>query len=98
MSMRKILLLLVFLGVSAVGWYQWSLRPFDSHSDVRRTVKVASGSSVETIGVLLEEKGIIRSSLVFKIYVKTHDAEIALQAGSFVLRPSMNIAQVVEAL
>src|SRR3989338_8004737 len=97
-AMRKILLLLIFLGVSSIGWYTWSLRPIDSQSDVRRTVKIATGSSVEMIRNLVEEKGIIRSSLAFKIYVKTHDAEIALQAGSFVLRPSMSTAQVVETL
>lgn len=96
--MRKILLLLIFLGMLSIGWYTWSLRPLDSRSDVRRTVKIASGSSVETIGDLLEEKGVIRSSFAFKIYVRTHGAQLALQAGSFVLRPSMNIAEVMEAL
>lgn len=96
--MRKILLTIILFGVVCVGWYTWSLRPFDIHSDVRRTVKIAPGSSVKVIGELLEEKEIIRSSFAFTVYVRLHDSEEELQAGSFVLRPSMDIAQVVEAL
>lgn len=96
--MRKAAIFLFVIVVVSFGWYEWSLRPLDPWSEIRRTVKIAPGSSVEVIGNLLEEKGVIRSSLAFKVYVKIHGVQTLLQAGSFVLRPSMSIAEVVEAL
>lgn len=96
--MRKVFVLIIFFGVLSVGWYTWSLRPLDPRSEIRRTVKIAPGSSVAVIADLLEEKGVIRSSFAFKIYVKIHGIQTALQAGSFVLHPSMSATEVAEAL
>jgi UPF0755 protein len=77
-------------------WYLHELTPFGGAAPV--TVKVEPGMSVTQVGTLLEQRGLIRSLAAFKIFVRFHAAESALQAGTFVFRPSMSLPEIVEVL
>jgi len=94
--MKKLLLFVLGLCIVAYAWYLHELTPLGGTSAVR--VKVESGMSVAQVGSLLEEKGIIRSAGAFKYYVKFHAIEGGLQAGTFIFRPVMNIAEVAQVL
>ncbi len=100
MCMKKLLLTLIVLGVVGVlvvrFWYGSALKPVAAFDESRQTVKIEQGMIVSTIADLLEEKELIRSSAAFAWYVRSHN--ITLQAGQFVLQPSMSAADIAEVL
>jgi len=96
--MKKLLLIIIVIVAASFSWYKASIRPVDGNSETRQAVKVESGMSVEQIAQLLKGKGIIRSPRAFMIYAKLHGQEGALQAGKFVLRPSMDIGELIAIL
>jgi len=92
----------IIVGIVALAgmflWYKFELRPVESGSEKRQKVEIAAGSTVSDIAALLSEKGMIRSSFAFKLYVRMNGREKALQAGTFLLRPSESVAEIVEVL
>lgn len=95
---KRFIILLIILFGSVYIWYQYSLLPVDSGSEIRRTVKVPSGSSVSAIADILEKEGMIRSRTAFRIFLKLYHSDAVFQAGSVVLRPSMTPVELVEVL
>lgn len=89
-----IIILLIIL--AARGW--WNLQFAAASSDSTQTAFVIKkGESVSSIADRLQKMGLIRSSLAFKIALKSKpDAKI--EAGDFKLSPSMSIDQVLTAL
>jgi UPF0755 protein len=73
------------------------LKPVSSSQTVQ-TVTIASGATVEQIGSLLEEKGLIRSAWAFKLYVSSKEVRNALQAGTYELAPSQSVEEIVSQL
>ncbi len=94
----QILLGLVVILLGSFLYYKSSLGSVDSESDVRQVITIPKGESSAGIADLLEQKEIIKSPFVFKAYLKIHGQAGALQAGSFVLRSSMTVPEVVAAL
>lgn len=95
--MRRFLACLLVV-TGAVLWYRHALGPVDAESAAERAVTIAEGMSVGNIAELLEEEGIIRSSVAFHVFVRLRGAGKNLQAGHFVLNPAMSTADVVEIL
>ncbi|OGJ70147.1 hypothetical protein A3H90_00375 [Candidatus Peribacteria bacterium RIFCSPLOWO2_02_FULL_55_36] len=91
------LFVLLLLSIIAGGflWYRHALGPVDSMSTAERPVKISDGMSVGGIADLLEEKGIVRSSTAFHLFVRLRGVSKNLQAGNFVLSPGMSAAEVV---
>jgi len=96
--MKKVILLVLTLLLCTAAWFFWSLRPVDSTSNVRAAVKVEQGMSVRGIAQLLHEKGIVRSQLAFVLFVRLQGNEGDLQAGTFILRPSMGVGELIQIL
>jgi len=96
--MKKLIVISISVLCVLVVWYQWSIRPVDSGSEARQAVKIESGMSVRQIAEFLDEKGVIRSQRAFMLYAKLHGKESSLQAGKFVLRPSMSIPELITVL
>jgi UPF0755 protein len=94
--MKRLLLLIVVLCGVTIGWYQWQLQPLDSASANRIRVVIEPGSSVAQIAEQLDEEGVIRSSKAFEWHVRLRSQ--SLQAGTFLLQPSMSVAELVEIL
>ncbi len=94
--MKKLLLLLIGLCIVAYAWYQHDLSPLGGTGPVRLTVE--QGMTVEQVGALLAEKGLIRSPFSFKTYMKLQRAQTQVQAGTFIFRPSMSVEEIVQVL
>lgn len=79
-----------------ISWalYQHNLLPKDTESTKRIAVTIEAGSSVTSIGELLEQKQIIRSASAFARYVKKRNLETTLKAGTFVLSPASSIEDI----
>ncbi|TSC78896.1 MAG: UPF0755 protein [Candidatus Peregrinibacteria bacterium Gr01-1014_25] len=96
--MRKALIVFVVLLLGFGLWMRAALGPADIHSQAREIVEIPRGFSTEQIADLLEERGVIRSSLAFRLYATWKGLDARLQAGSFVLDPSLTIRELLEAL
>jgi len=57
---------------------------------------VQSGWGMNQIAVGLEQAGLIRNASAFETYVRNSDEQLNLQAGTYVLSPSMTVQQIVD--
>lgn len=89
---------LVLIGAVAVRQvYDRALTPVSS-SETVVLVDIPSGSSVQQIGSILKEKGLIRHGWAFERYVQNSIYREDLKAGTYALRPSQSVQQIVEVL
>jgi UPF0755 protein len=79
-------------------WYRWSIASVDSGNEGRSTVRIEAGSSTKQIARILQSEGIIRSPLAFRILAKRMGSDGKLQAGTFILMPSMSAREIIDAL
>jgi UPF0755 protein len=61
-------------------------------------VHIAKGTNVGDIAALLEQYGVVRRAVVFSLYVRYTGQAPLLQAGTYVLRQGMTIAEVADVL
>ncbi len=101
-SGKKILLwifgslgVLLLGGIGMFAWYMAQLQPLAPGSTGKISADIAAGSSPAQIGLLLEEKKIIRSHIAFDIYTRLSGTQSALQAGLYSLSPSESTEQIV---
>ena len=59
---------------------------------------VEPGTPARTIGQQLVEQGLITDDLLFEAYVRVNGLAAGLEAGTFILAPSMTIPEIVEIL
>lgn len=91
-----IVAILLVAVISPIIWYNTSISPVSADTE-KRKVEIEIGSSNDTIGSVLEETGIIKNKLAFKIYSKLNNVE-GLQAGTYYLSPSMTLDEIVSSL
>jgi UPF0755 protein len=89
--------LAIFLGGlwALRSWYTISLRPVSS-SMTSQYFTVETGSGVHQIAVKLKRANLIRSPKAFETYVRGNELHDQLQAGTYSLRPSMDVQQIVK--
>lgn len=101
---RRVFIVLGILVALVVGatfyvrhLYYRDLEPVsDSQKVVLVTIK--TGTSSNEIGAMLQKDGLIRSSAIFEWYIKSHDVRDQLQAGTYALRPSMSLPDIVKVM
>jgi len=91
-----LLLLILIVLVGAFIYYNSCLEPVSTESK-EVIVTIDKGSSVTKIADTLEENGVIRSSLVFRLYAKQNKAN-NMQAGTYKLTTNMNVDQILDML
>jgi len=99
-SVRAMLLTLVIglavilIGVATIKhWYALSLKPV-SNSTTSVNFTVADGASVKEIAAGLQTAHLVRSAKAFETYVRANPFDRNLQAGTYVLTPSMSVRQI----
>jgi UPF0755 protein len=85
---------LILLGAGFV-WFQRQVNP-PGKPGATAFVTIPEGSASGTIGAILDDKGIITSARVFKLYLRIHPGE--LQAGNYQFRKRSSMNTVVAAL
>ena len=98
MRLRTLFFLTVLVGIGAAVWMRSALAPVNINAQVRELVQIPKGFSTAQIADLLEERGVIRSSLAFRLYARWKGLESNIQAGSFVLQPSLSAVDLLAAL
>ena len=86
----------VVLAVTQIG-RNW-LVPANANDTQIVEVEIPEGPPVSTMGDILEEQGLIRSSSAFSLLVRVQGAAANLQAGVHDLSPSMTMPEIVAAL
>lgn len=94
----SIVSLLVIAAAAMSTWYLLALRPVASGDVDKVQVVIKEGSSPVQIGKLLEDKQVIHSQFAFDIYTRLSKTRNSLQAGSFMLSPTLSTPQIVDAL
>ncbi len=77
--------------------YLHNLRPVNA-SQHTVSITVPRGASVHDITLLLQQKGLIRSVWAFEWYVRSKEVRDELQAGTYELRPSQSVPEIVDVL
>lgn len=93
--------LLVVAGILFSGWnkvYGEFIAPPDANSTAEIPFTVESGQSLTRVANRLEEAGLIRNRSVFKYYCDFAGMGQKIQAGSYVLRPSMTMQEIADQL
>lgn len=91
-----ILLLLAAVGVRMA--YDNALKPVNPSDTAPVLVDIPSGSSVQQIGDILQEKKLIRQQWAFVRYVQNSIYSSDLKAGTYALQPSQSVPEIVEIL
>lgn len=90
-----ILVVLVVLAFSLGFYYNYQISPMDRDGE-KIIVEIKEGS-IASIGETLYENGLIRSTFIFKIYVKLNGVN-SLKASTYELNKNMKLAEIINVL
>ncbi len=86
-----------FLGTS-LGQLTDPMAPMDPNDTTRVVVTIPPGSTAGDIGSLLQQQGLVRSSLFFRIAADQAGVGSSLAAGDYELSKSMSTPEIVQVL
>ncbi len=89
-----LVILFVVIGGGSAVYLLSQFQPADLSQTKKSSFVVSKGESASEIGAALEEKGIIKSGLAFRLLVIKNHLEGKIQSGSFLLSPSMSVQQI----
>jgi UPF0755 protein len=69
-----------------------------SYDDTPVAFVVEPGESAATIAARLEELGLVTDGELFRMFIRYHGIDANLEAGEYVLRPNMTMAEIAETL
>ena len=91
-----LLLVLVVLGAGAFGLYRYAVGASGPTRQI--ALEIAEGSTAADVGKLLEDRGVIRSALAFRISAQLRGFGSDIQAGAYELTTNMAITEVFDVL
>lgn len=94
-----ILLVLVSVATAILfWWYQQQLQPVDASASDRTRVVIEPGSTPSAIADQLKDRGLIRNTTAFAVYVNLSKTRDTLKAGSYNLQKSESLQAIVDHL
>lgn len=95
-----ILIILVFILTAgmAMSYYNKAILPMEVENPKDISLEIPLGSTSKEIAKILEDNGLIRNELIFRIALKKKNAESSLKAGSYVLNTSMSLYEIIDSL
>lgn len=100
---RIVILFLAFLAAVVIGmvgvrfYYNANLQPVNAAGASQEFI-VEKGATVEDVANNLQEKGLIKSSLVFQLYIRSKQTDNPLIAGTYNLQSSLSVPEIVSIL
>ncbi len=95
----RVLGVIALIAIIVAGWFLVSLfQPFAGNGHGSVLVRVPSGASVEDIGDLLEQRGVVSSGLFFALRARLSGDASKLRAGPRLLRRDMSYGAALDAL
>lgn len=90
-----VILLIIVIGGAGYGWLQ--MQP-TAKSEQAINIPIEQGMGSSKIADLLENEGIIKNSLVFKVYLKTKNEGKSFKAGKYAMTPGMTYDEIIQKL
>ena len=81
-----------------VGYRVFSEQPVSTGQGTDITVTISEGMDSGEIADLLEEEGVIRSALIFRLQNRLFSYKKTMEAGTYTLNTSMTNDEIMEAL
>lgn len=91
-------LLFFLISLSCFIWWDEATRPKDPSFKRSVSFVVPRGFSASQVGKKLQDEGLIRSSLAFKIYFQFQGKSSQIKAGEYQISPSETMQQIVNKL
>lgn len=92
---RKMLLIAPLCpAVVVVLWFWWNTNAYNRSDGEVQAVNVYPGATDTSIGNLLYGRGLMRSSMAYRIYLRLSGYEGKMQAGTYEISPNMSVAQI----
>lgn len=82
----------------ALWWYNDAKQAISPDATEPTTIVVDQGASPVDVGYVLQTNQLIRSTLAYRIYLKLNGLENQIQAGTYEISPSQNLASIVAQL
>lgn len=96
-----ILILIAIIGITGLVLFNWYTNASTSPaSDSTQTIEfeVAEGENLNTISKSLEEKGLIKSELALKVYLRVNNLSPNIKTGVFQIPQNLTLAELIEKL
>lgn len=93
-----LLAIILGVGLAAFLWYQAQLRPVSDNQNELVQVTIEQGTLPSAIAQQLEDQGVIRNDLAFRIYTYLSGTQNNLQAGTYRLSPAESTPEIVKHL
>lgn len=90
------IVVVIVLACSLVAIYSYLLSPKNAAATETIPVEIVSGMLPGQIADTLEEKGVIRSSLAFRIHARLNGIQNGLQAGNYQLSPTSSTPDIAK--
>lgn len=81
-------------GLYVLTWFQ----PADPATTADQQFVIPKGQAIAKIGARLEEEGLIKNALAFRLMIKKERLDNKIQAGSFKLNPAMSVSEIAKTL
>ena len=91
-----VLFVLGLLGVLFL--YNYGTQPYDKNNKETIQVEIPAGSTYYSIGDILYDNKLIKSKLIYKVYLKLHAPSEELKAGYYELSQSMSLEEIIDTL
>jgi UPF0755 protein len=91
-----VIVVVLLVIAAALIWVRGQINPSGEPGE-RVRIRVEQGMSVDEIGKLLEEKGIIENASVWRYYARLKGAD-SIQAGDYSIRKGENLGDVIKIL
>ncbi|MDQ3978446.1 MAG: endolytic transglycosylase MltG [Actinomycetota bacterium] len=91
-----VIVVVLLVIVAALIWVRGQVNPSGDPGPPIR-IRVEQGMSVDEIGSLLEDKGIIKSASVWRYYARLNGAD-SIQAGDYTIRQGESMGEVIKIL
>ncbi|WP_195575970.1 endolytic transglycosylase MltG [Paenibacillus sp. 1001270B_150601_E10] len=91
-------LIVIIIIIGAGAWYVWNgMQPVQGQ-DKPIEVSIEEGTGTSAIAQHLEEQGVIKNALLFKLYLKMNNEGSAFMAGKYSFDPSSTYEQIIKKL
>lgn len=93
-----LIILIVIISVTLFLWWNQAIKPADPTNKIPITITVKKGESARDIAEKIKKQGLIRSSLAFFLLARFGGLSRDIQAGQFILTPSMDMITLANSL
>ena len=94
---RRTVIVLVLAGIASTALYLYAIQPPDSFP-LDTLVSVPEGESLKDIAATLQQDGVIRSPLMFRVFATLIGEERSMHAGDYLFKEPLDVFSIVRAL